>query len=130
MEAKGAVGTRTVPATLTLLMSKFSNLSIFYLDYGLSKKVMEMGNPFDDSKRFEKHPCLYCNSVVSKTVVLNVSLFSNFFPKTIIKIQKPVKYYPHYAYICSFWALNFMNQYPDFGVRHSDTFNTWFFARR
>ena len=38
MEAKGAVGTRTVPATLILLMSKFSNLSIFYLDYGLSRK--------------------------------------------------------------------------------------------
>ena len=88
MEAEGAVGTRTVPATLILLMSKFSNLSIFYLDYGLSKKIMEMGNQFDDSKRFEKHPCLYCNNLVSKIVVLNVSLFSNFFSQNHYKNPK------------------------------------------
>ena len=64
LTVEGVVDTRTVFATLVL--------SILYLGPGLSKKRVATSNFMSDPMRFDKHPCLFSEGLLSKTCKLEL----------------------------------------------------------
>lgn len=65
--------TTTVSVSFVLLVSKLRDLSILCLGPGSSMKRVEMSNSMSDPMKFEKHPCLWCEGLLSKICKLELS---------------------------------------------------------